>query len=39
MRESTTVAVEEYPGVKSIMVDFSGLHRRTGVNASQIKKI
>jgi acyl-CoA reductase-like NAD-dependent aldehyde dehydrogenase len=39
MRESGTVAVEAYPEVKSIMVDFSGMHRCTGVNASQIKKI
>lgn len=39
MRESGTLAVEEYPEVKSILVDFSGLHRRTGVNAPQIKKI
>jgi aldehyde dehydrogenase (NAD+) len=39
MRESGTAAVEEYSEVKSVMVDFSGLHRRTGVNESQTKKI
>lgn len=39
MRESGTVAVEEYSEMKSVMVDFSGLHRRTGLNAAQIKKI
>ena len=38
MRESGTSAVEEYSEVKSIMVDFSGLHRRTGVNESQTKQ-
>jgi len=38
MRESGTAAVEEYSEVKSIMVDFSGMHRRTGVNESQTKK-
>lgn len=39
MRESGTAAVEEYSEVKSVMVDFSGLHRRTGVNETQTKKI
>jgi hypothetical protein len=38
MRESGTAAVEEYSEVKSVMVDFSGMHRRTGVNESQTKK-
>jgi len=38
MCESGTVAVEEYSEVKSVMVDSSGLHRRTGVNESQTKK-
>jgi aldehyde dehydrogenase (NAD+) len=38
MRESGTAAVEEYSEVKSIMVDFSGLHRRTGVDESQTQK-
>ncbi len=34
-RESGPSAVEEYSQVKSVMVDYSGLHRRTGVNESQ----
>jgi acyl-CoA reductase-like NAD-dependent aldehyde dehydrogenase len=34
MRESGTVAVEEYSELKSVMADFSGLLRRTGVNES-----
>jgi acyl-CoA reductase-like NAD-dependent aldehyde dehydrogenase len=37
-RESGYVAVEEYSQVKSVMIDYSGLHRRTGVNESQTKK-
>jgi acyl-CoA reductase-like NAD-dependent aldehyde dehydrogenase len=38
MHESGTAAEEEYSEVESVMVDFSGLHRRTGVNESQTKK-
>ncbi len=39
VRESGTSAVEEYSELKSIMVDFSGLHRRTGINESEARKI
>lgn len=32
LRESGTASIEEFTELKSIMVDYSGLHRRTGVN-------
>jgi aldehyde dehydrogenase (NAD+) len=32
LRESGTAAIDEFTELKSIMVDYSGVHRRTGVN-------
>jgi acyl-CoA reductase-like NAD-dependent aldehyde dehydrogenase len=32
LRESGTAAVDEFTELKSVMVDYSGLHRRTGIN-------
>lgn len=32
LRESGTAAIDEFTELKSIMVDYSGLHRRTGIN-------
>ncbi|XWN30564.1 MAG: aldehyde dehydrogenase family protein [Devosia sp.] len=32
LRESGTASIDEFTELKSVMVDYSGLHRRTGVN-------
>ncbi|MEM6463841.1 MAG: aldehyde dehydrogenase family protein [Pseudomonadota bacterium] len=37
LRESGTAAVDEFTELKSIMVDYSGLHRRTGINEAVTK--
>ena len=37
LRESGTASIEEFTELKSIMVDYSGLHRRTGVNEAAAK--
>lgn len=32
LRESGTASIDEFTELKSVMIDYSGLHRRTGVN-------
>ena len=38
LRESGTAAIEEFTELKSIMVDYSGLHRRTGVDEAAARR-
>ncbi len=38
LRESGTASIDEFTELKSIMVDYSGLHRRTGVNEAAAKR-
>ncbi len=39
LRESGTASIDEFTELKSVMIDYSGLHRRTGVNeAAAVKR-
>lgn len=38
VRESGTASIDEFTELKSVMVDYSGLHRRTGVNEAAAKR-
>lgn len=38
LRESGTAAIDEFTELKSVMIDYSGVHRRTGVNEAAAQR-
>lgn len=38
LRESGTAAIDEFTELKSVMVDYSGVHRRTGLNEAAAER-